>query len=208
MAVVIDAIDVVKNKKRLPVEAFFVDTNVIIDYLDPFSRSLEDRKMAKRNETVREVVGLLRNTGVRGFSTITVALEYYKHLQVGFYRAFLPAAKFDPDDFKDRREKDPAFIQAWEGQLGVFKKSITKTFPLQPPTIQVEDLMKSFNGTVADFGDFALSNDVLHRQRERWCIFSNDADFYSFPDDLFLLTTFDKMIKRACDEGKLFAGET
>jgi len=36
------------------------------------------------------------------------------------------------------------------------------------------------------------------------CVFSNDSDFYSYDDDLFLITINKKIIKQASDEGKIY----
>ncbi len=56
MALIIDALDTVKNKRRLPTEAFFVDTNIIINFKDPFGASYKDKNFQKINEDTTNVL--------------------------------------------------------------------------------------------------------------------------------------------------------
>lgn len=57
MAIVIDALSLVRTNKRLPTEAFFVDTNVVIAFADPFSRSIELRYATLNAEITKIFAG-------------------------------------------------------------------------------------------------------------------------------------------------------
>lgn len=201
MAIVIDAVQLVRDKKRLPKEAFFVDTNVVLDYVDPFSRSLELDSVARPNARVREVMSYLKSHQ-RVYSTVGVALEYYKHIQVGFYQV-QTGKIFQADDFKMLRNNDVEFINRWDGQIKAFKKVFTKNFPLYDAQVPVAELVSDFQGGACDFGDHVLCKSVLQCDDKLRCIFSNDSDFYSFPDNLLLLTTSQSIIKQAREHGNL-----
>ncbi len=209
MAIVINALDVIRNKKRLPVEAFFVDANVIIDYVDPLGRSL-DPIIGKRNAEISEVLGTLKGQGLRRVTTVSVATEYYKHIQINCYFLFRKTGDkkthkgFDVEEFKRMRDQDLDFIVVWDHQMKVFKSTFTKKFPLHDISISSTDIVNDFLGSNCDFGDHVLFKATMAAGNNMHCIFSNDSDFYSFPDELFLLTTYPKVIARARDEKKLF----
>ena len=59
MAIVIDGLNLVESKRRLPTEAFFVDTNVVIDFKDPFGRTNDEPYFEKRHEDASRVVSYL-----------------------------------------------------------------------------------------------------------------------------------------------------
>jgi hypothetical protein len=122
MSTIIDALDFVRNKKGLPVEAFFVDTNIVIDYKDPFGRTTGNKMLAQRNEELTEAVNRFKELGYKVYSTTSVAIEYYKHIQVGFYCLFTETQKLDLRDFKNRRDNDVNFITRWDSQIKAFKK--------------------------------------------------------------------------------------
>jgi hypothetical protein len=203
MAIILDALDIVRNKKRLPVEAFFVDTNVIINYEDPFSRTLDDIARARINEDLTEALQGLKGMGYDRFTTPSVALEYYKHIQVSYYQVFTNG-KFNIEDFKKRREEDIGFMAGWDLQIKTFKKLFKKKFPIVTTNIQSEQLIDSFKGEEIDFGDHLLSSFVLSLPSAQQCVFSNDSDFYKFPDQLFVLTTNPYIIKQAKFDKKLY----
>lgn len=87
-------------------EAFFVDTNIIIAFEDPFGRSIDNPSIAKRNEEISRIVLYLKSLTFKGYTTITVALEYYKHIQVGFFNVHTDREHFDSEQFKRLRDSD------------------------------------------------------------------------------------------------------
>lgn len=203
MAIVIDGLKLVNLKKRLPKEAFFVDTNVVIDYVDPFGRSFEDDVRAARNRDVTQVIGSLKRTA-QAHSTIGVIAEYYKHIQVGFYRSDPDRKHFDPERFKELRDNDPDFMNRWDFWMEEIKKTFRKKFPVYSTSPDALEVLDSFRGGEADFGDHLLFKAIMAAPAGMWCVFSNDGDFFSFSDDLYLLTTNEKIIKTAYEEGKLY----
>jgi hypothetical protein len=202
MAIVLDALELVHDKKRLPTEAFFVDTNIVLDYADPFGRSLDRDSFARRNAEAREIIHWLKSQHHQAFSTISVALEFYKVIQVGFYQIFVDKTslkvtptRFDPEHFKRLRKSDVDFIERWNLQLRGFRRAFTKWFPVFHPQFEVSRLMQDFDGSQVDFGDHVLHLLVLASGEKRKCVFSNDADFASYPDDFYLLTTNPTILK-------------
>ena len=205
MAIVIDALDVVRNKKRLPVEAFFVDTNVVIAFADPFSRSL-DPKLAVKNAEITEALHVIKSLGYKSCALTVVVFEYYKHIQVGYYLKHTQADSFDLKEFKKLRESDQTFQQGRGAHLKKMQRLFTRNFPVLSEKIDPEETVRTFEGMKADFGDYVLFKAVIQCDPKMHCIFSNDSDFYSFPDELFLLTTQNKMLQIASREKKLFKG--
>ncbi len=206
MLTVVDVERLVKDKKKLPCEAFFVDTNIIIDYKDPFGRSSFDFSLARRNATITEAIDKLKSAGVRPHSTITTAQEYYKHIQVGFYKLYVSkdieeslGTAFDPEDFKTKRDSDVDFMAQWDLQMTQFKKTFSRNFPLLDLPANVHGLIDGFKGSSADFGDHALWHCALSAGIP--CVFSNDSDFLSFYDLKYLMTTSRKVLDRAKDKG-------
>jgi hypothetical protein len=169
MAIVIDAQQLVRNKTGLPTEAFFVDTNVLLDINDPFGLSLSDVMLAQRNEILSDIVHRLKSAdGVRSFSTLSVALEYYKHIQVGFYQTQVnkapgarEALKFSTTEFKRLRDSDAQFMLGWELQLKLFKKTFSKNYQIYDASPQVSDVLSTFQGSKVDFGDHLLFKTVM-----------------------------------------------
>jgi len=203
MAIVIDALDLVRNKKRLPREAFFVDTNILVDFIDPFSRSTTDPRLAARNVELAEVIHPLKSWGSKSLSTASVALEYYKYIQVGFYKIETGKDRLDTEDFKRLRDGDLDFMTRWDHQLKVFKRLFSKTFPLLDVTLTLADVLSTFEGSKVDFGDHLLFKATLASDPKLRCVFSNDADFYSFSGEIYLLTTNRRVIAKAASESKL-----
>lgn len=66
--------------------------------------------------------------------------------------------------------------------------------------------MNTFDGMSVDFGDHVLFNTVMSLEKTMHYIFSNDSDFYSFPEDFFLLTTNQKILNQAKSDKRLYAG--
>lgn len=203
MAIVIDALKLVRDKKGLPTEAFFVDTNIVIDYTDPFGQSLDLHSLARRNERITEALSYLKSRNNVAYGSVGVALEYYKHIQVGFYQVHT-GAKFNSDDFKQLRDNDIDFMNRWDGQMKAFKRVFTKNFPLYDSPTSFTELLPDFQGSSCDFGDHLLFATVMQRDPKMRSVFSNDMDFYSFPDSLFLLTTNQKLVQIAEGDKKLF----
>jgi hypothetical protein len=203
MAIVIDGLTLLKDKRRLPTEAFFVDTNIIIAFKDPFGLSNIDGSMQRQNVQVSEVVSFLKSTGLKGYATISTALEYYKYIQVGFFNLQTASERFDLGRFKKLRDNDAEFMVRWDHQISVFKKVFKKNFPLYEMSPPLERLLSTFQGGKADFGDHTLFHSVMSCAENLRCIFSNDADFCVYPDELYLLTTSLKIIRNAKAENKL-----
>jgi hypothetical protein len=210
MAIVIDALDIVHNRKSLPVEGFFVDTQMIIYYKDPFGKSgYKDRIFDNLNINARETLQYLKGQ-YKTFSTLSVALEYYKYLQVNSYLLYKQTTanhqniKFDSDDFKNLRENDVTFRGTWEKYLESFKKVFTKNFQLVDISFDTNNILTSFKGTEMDFGDHLLYNVVTNSNAKYHCVFSNDIDFYSCPDDVFFLTFNNKAMGKEKLENKLY----
>ncbi|MDP1676383.1 MAG: hypothetical protein Q8L88_05900 [Bacteroidota bacterium] len=204
MAIVIDAMSIVENKKRLPCEAFFVDTNILIDYKDPFSTSLEDRRIALLNAELSKVLHYLKSLSLVSHTTVSVAVEYYKHLQVGYYRTQTGSLKFETNEFKKQRANDIAFFTGWDLQIKTFKKLFIKNFPIHFDSTFTPDILETFEGSKVDFGDHLLYNYMISCPEALRCIFTNDSDFYSYEGEFYLLTTNKKIISQARADKKLF----
>lgn len=102
------------------------------------------------------------------------------------------------------RNKDKEFREAWERQVKLMRKTYTRNFPLYESGPNAEQTVSTFFGLTADFGDHLLFKTVMSAPENMRCVFSNDADFYSFPDDLYLLTTNGQIIRTADKGGKLY----
>jgi hypothetical protein len=204
MAIVIDGLTLLKDKRRLPTEAFFVDTNIIIAFEDPFGRSMDNPSIGKRNEEVSQIVLYLKSLGFKSYTTITVALEYYKHIQVGFFNIHTGRKQFDLEEFKRLRDGDLDFMTRWDHQIKVFRKVFQKKFPFYTSAPDLTELVSTFEGGKVDFGDHALFWSVMSCADSFHCIFSNDADFCAYPDELYLLTTNPRIIRNAKAENKLY----
>lgn len=209
MPTVIDGDSLLKNVKRLPSEAFFVDTNVIIAYKDPFSASYKNPTLENSNKKVTELLNSLK-TDYKSYTTFSVALEYYKHIQVNSYKVFKSrisknsTIQFDSDDFKNLKENDLNFLVVWELNLKGFKKTFMKNFEILDKPLIAKDLLVSFEGTKIDFGDHLLY-EVVKLFPKYKCIFTNDSDFYSINDDDLYIITFNKeVIRKAKTAKKLF----
>lgn len=204
MAIVVDGLRLVNSKRRLPTEAFFVDTNVVMDFKDPFSHASLDRYLQRRQEKVSNVVNYLKSIGVRTYSTLGVVQEYYKTIQVGFYQLQPGKGKFEVADFKKLKRSDSSFKDGWQLQMKQLTKTFTRNFPVHNMFPDPDETIRTFTGINVDFGDHFLFKTVMCAPKNMWCVFSNDADFYSFPDDLYLLTTNGQIIKTAEKDGKLY----
>ncbi|HEY9167747.1 MAG TPA: hypothetical protein VIS48_16460 [Candidatus Kryptonia bacterium] len=193
-----------ESKRRLSKEAFFVDTNVVIDFKDPFGRTSIDRTIERRHGEISSIVGYLKSSGIKSLSTVSVILEYYKNIQVGFYKVRTGNEQFQIRDFKRLRDKDIDFMNAWDLQMKMLKRTFTRNFPVYDGSPNPGETVLNFAGGSLDFGDHLLYETVTVSPRNLWCIFSNDSDFYSLPDEIFLLTNNEEIIKSAEKNGKLY----
>lgn len=91
----------------------------------------------------------------------------------------------------------------WDHQMKVFRKVFEKKFPFYTTAPDLTKLLLTFEGTKVDFGDHALFHSVMSCAEKVHCIFSNDADFIVYPDELFLLTTNPKIVRTAKQGNKL-----
>ncbi len=142
----------------------------------------------------------LRVTGILTFSTLTVAIEYYKYLQVNFYQTYFNQ-QFSTLNFKQLRNSDVGFADGWNKHIKKFKEIFGRKFPVYTETqtsVPIADMTEE-----VDFGDFALYDAVRRLPPAHRFIFSNDSDFYSF-SDITLLTVNPSVIEKAREEGRLF----
>jgi len=207
MAIVIDAKDILDNKKELPTEAFFVDTNIVILFKDPFGSYSQSSYREKEAEEIQKILHEIRSRlQLNVYSTRSIALEYYKYIQNGSIRSYnlVNNANYLPLQLKELRRDNQNFAEMWELRMKEFLKTFRKNFPIFKEEIDGTNILSDFNFENMDFGDHLLYKTVINCEPENRCIFSNDADFYSISDDLFLLTTNSKVIKQAGIDGKLF----
>ncbi|MBD1206960.1 MAG: hypothetical protein H9535_00905 [Ignavibacteria bacterium] len=185
--------------RSLHCEAFFVDTNVLIDFKDPLGRAL-DKKDIERKEFVTDALTAIKSQGVASYSTLTVSIEYYKYIQTGFYQTFANQ-KITTLDFKRLRETSPGFAEGWALHVRKFRETFAKKFPLYGETQANVDI-RGMTEEV-DFGDFALYDTVRRLTPTHRFVFSNDGDFYSF-SDILLFTVNPTMIEKARKDNLLF----
>ena len=205
MPKVIDAFDYIKNKKKLPTEAFFVDTNIIIAFADPFSLALTNPSLEERYEKINQVLQYFKSIdGTRSYSTIVNCLEYYKHIQVNYYN-IQTNQKYNSLDFKNLLDTNTSFANGWQKQISVFERLFyKKNFQVIDSNINQKEIIQGFGLSGVDFGDFTTYKIVMSQASKYRCIFSNDKDFYSLPDDFYFVTIRKSLIEKAKAEGKLF----
>ena len=199
MPVVIKPVSFLENKKSLSFEGFFVDTNIIISYQDPFGQS---SLKPDHYERIQESIHLLKSIGYKTFSTISVALEYYKHIQYNSYTLYFQKNKFDSRDFKLKKINHPVFSDTWSRQMKSFKKLFSKAFPFYDKSIGTIDI-NSFDFLNMDFGDHLLLNTLEGASSSFKAVFSNDKDFYNISDDIFLITLNSEVLSLAQKDKKL-----
>jgi hypothetical protein len=188
---------------HLGCKAFFADTNVLIDFRDQFSRSLDSPEKKRGIEAIQRAVNALKGSGIVAYSTLSAAIEYYKHIQYGFFRSYSQEdIPFKTDRFKALRQNDPNFANGWNLHIKKFTETFDKKFPIYkihiPQNLNVREMSSE-----VDFGDFALYAIVRHAEASNKYIFSNDGDFYSFTD-VHLFTTNGKIINQATNDGRLY----
>jgi hypothetical protein len=122
MPIVIDANSLINETRRLPTEAFFVDTNIIIDFTDPFGISTTKPTVEDRVRKITKIVGRLKST-YKSFSTFSVAMEYYKHIQFNTYTLYNETKKLDIENFKKLKSNDIEFMQICDSQVRGFRKT-------------------------------------------------------------------------------------
>lgn len=203
MAFVIDANDLTSKKAKLPTIAFLVDTNIVIDFKDPFGRTSVDLHYAQINTEIRKAIEHLKSHH-KCFSTLSVAIEYYKYLQVNYYKIALAKDNFSPDDFKLQRNNNSDFIAGWELHIRNFQRLFKKNFEIYNLPIDIYDLLNTFDGKLADFGDQILYKYSLIDRINLNCIFSRDKDFFNLPDDFYLITIDKNIISTAKSNNKLY----
>jgi hypothetical protein len=204
MPKVIDALDFMNKKKKLPTEAFFVDTNVIIDYKDPLAFSNLNDRYRKRHEDITSCIQFFRSIQHKMFTTLICAVEYYKILQRRFYMKMEDTDDFDNYKFKTLKETNPDFLNAWITQAGAFRLLFKKKIPVIDNAVAENELVSSFQTFSWDFPDYSIYSIMKLADKSFHTMFSNDKDFYFFPDDFYLLTTNNEIIDTARNDGKLF----
>ncbi len=209
MALVIDAKDLVDNRKKLPTEAFFVDTNILINYKDPFGSHAQTDSIEKEAENIQKILHSLKSyPQLSSFSTRSVALEYYKYIQFNSIKAYnlVKETHYGSGDLKFLRKKDSNFAEVWELRMKEFLRIFKRNFPIFEEKIEGSDILLDFRYDLMDFGDHLLYKTVTNCNSNLQCIFSNDSDLYSIPEDVYLLTTNKKVIRQAKKESKIFYG--
>jgi len=204
MAIVIDASDILAKNKSLPVEGFFIDTNILICYKDPFGASLNNVKQTKYNNSITQFLNRPKSSGVKGYSTLSVAIEFYKYIQIGYFYTQFPNDKFEAKKFKDLKEKDSDFRGGLQTYFNLFKKIFNKEFPILTKNSDKIDYLNDFDVLKADFGDHALLKSVLAHDKKYHGIFTGDADFYNYSEEFYLITFNNKIIAKATSEKKLY----
>ena len=170
-----------------PITDIIVDTNVIIDYKDPFGNVNPNV-----NSKIVDQINKLKSH-FKVYSTIISAIEYYKFLQYGYYNIYIKIhsgnyAKYSTIEFKKLRRTDPDFSNGWDLRLKEFKRTNIKHFP--PLNIDLNNIytienIGTFDGSKADFGDEMIYK--ICQFLKFPVVITKDKDFSSFPDDLNLL---------------------
>lgn len=204
MPVVITPEQLLDSKNKLHFKGFFVDTNIVILNQDPFGESTLPGKTFLF-ETVQESIQKLKSYGFVPYSTIPVILEYYKFIQYHSFILYLNKKKFSSKEFKEAKNSNSSFAEKWETQMKPFKRLFKKYFPLFEIDLQYSHLLDEFNFNEIDFGDHLLLNIAIKAKSELRIIFSNDRDFYSLPDDFFLLTANKRILSQARSDKKLYS---
>lgn len=188
---------------KLPTEAFFVDTNIIILYKDPFSTSLKNDELSRISEKVSFVTEYLK-ANYKAYSTIYSAIEYYKHLQHNYFTIQTGDKFLNTSKFKKLKTENEIFKDGWRRHMDLFRKVFYKNFPIINTGEDKSNLIYQFDSEVMDFGDYAIWKAVASYKDTYRCIFSNDSDLYNISDDFYLLTTNPRIITVAQSNGKLF----
>lgn len=203
MAKVLDTSDFIDGKKSLPFEGFFVDTNVIIAYSDPFSNSNSNAQVRNDNEKITEFFNRPGSSGYKGYSTLFSLMEYYNYLQRNFYIAIAQDKIYTPEKFKTLRNKDQTFRNIWDGHISKMKKLFKKSFPLYMDNKTDATVLDSYDYTISEIGDHLLYKLVMNSEGDMKSIYTLDQDYYSFSDDLTILTSNQNLINKAKSDGKL-----
>jgi len=204
MATVIDASDILATNKSLPVEGFFIDTNIIISYKDPFGASLNNNSLTKYNNKVTEFLNRPNSSGSKAFSTISAAIEFYKFIQYGYFKTQFPRIKFDTMKFKEFKRDSIKFRTGLETYYKLFKKIFQSVFPISVNNSDMIDYISDFDVLKSDFGDHSIIKEVLSHDKKYHGIFTRDADFYNYNEEFYLITFNNKIIAKATSEKKLF----
>ena len=199
MPKVINGTILAKDCKRLPMEAFFVDTNIIIKYKDPFSSSLHNPQEEKLSLEISDLLNRIKSAGKKSYTTFSVVMEYFKYIQVTSYILYKKSRfgekniSWNLKDIKNLRKNDSDFKEYWEIYLKAFKNPFKKNFVIIDKHLDAKEIMEDFLGGNIDFGDHLLYK-VSKQLSPISCIFTNDSDFYKINDDDLYLITFNNTI--------------
>ena len=188
MAIILKPDDIIPPVADHPIDIIFVDTNVIINYEDPFSYV-----KSEKNEYTVSLLNQLKSV-YKVRSTIAGAVEFYKYLQVGFYNIYVQThsgdyEKYSTIAFKKLKIRDTDFSEDWKLRLKVFNRTFKRHFPafdLDDDSIYNEELLNSFDGTKVDFAD-----EIIYKYSTKInnsTILTEDKDFESYPDDVRIIT--------------------
>lgn len=187
MAIRINIQDILKPTSKYPLQRILVDTNVIINYENPFAFV----QPILNTKTVDYLNQLKSHYQVN--STLVTALEFFKYVQVGTYNVFTKTQPGHYEDFstlafKKLRRISADFTDHWNLRLKAFRRTFQKHFPPYDVTGAVlftSDLIANFDGSNVDFGDELLFRYSL--ETEFPLILTSDKDFESFPDNLHVV---------------------
>lgn len=187
MAQIVAIDEILKPTPKYPIQNILVDTNIIINYENPFGWI-----HASLNVKIVQYLNQLKSHYSVN-STLVTALEYFKYIQHGYYNIFVKThngyfEKYTTREFKKLRLHNKEFADGWDLHLKAFKRTFRKHFPpfdISDIKIYVEDVIENFDGTKVDFGD-----EILYQYASTLkfpFIITMDRDFTNYPDKLNIL---------------------
>ena len=200
MPFVLDINEIVKERKKLPIEAFFVDTNIIIYFKNPFG--IVNPAL---NQKIEESVLFLKQFH-KAYSALCVAQEYYKYIQnktIEFFKINTGKVNLSHQDLKILRKTDGSFGREWKLRIKDFKKTFRKNFEIYQAQFDPVESINTFDEQNLDLGDWLLYKSVMSCDENMKCIFTNDYDFYALDGNFCLLTSNQKIINQAKADNKL-----
>lgn len=201
MAIVITDTDYKKIIKSFQLKAFFIDTNLLISFQDAFGESSDNQRSSKLNQYILILITELKQNSLIAYVTPSVVLEYYKYIQVGYYKLKTGNDRFEGKDFKAKRDKDIVFLEGWKLHMKKMKKLFTKTFQIYNLKITDQTLFH-YNHSNYDLGDYLIYNSILEYGIDKSIALTDDFDFYSFSDNLKIISPNTKLLSQAKQDKK------
>ncbi len=186
MANIIKIEKILKPTSQYPIQNILLDTNIIINYEDPFGSVAPNL-----NAKISQYINVLKSHYTIN-SIFVTALEYFNYIQVGFYNVFVDThegtfEKYSSKEFKQLRNKNSEFAASWNLHLKSFVRTFKKHFPPFDTTREIYSLtvIQNFDGNKVDFGDEILYQYAMKLSYP--VILTMDKDFKSYPDELNLI---------------------